>query len=93
MGLAHMFLFLYKHNPMCSIYTNDLPYSFFYFNTPARFRSVSGEILATSPAKVRWRLRRRSCGGSDESTPATPVKVWWGGDWKIPMNSGFTNKN
>jgi len=33
MGLAHMFLFLYKHNPMCSIYTRDLPYSFFSFNT------------------------------------------------------------
>jgi len=32
MGLAHMFLFLYKHNPMCSIYTRDLFYSFFFFN-------------------------------------------------------------
>jgi len=32
MGLAHMFLFLYKHNSMCSIYTRDFPYSFFSFN-------------------------------------------------------------
>ena len=32
MGFAHMFLFLYKHNLMCSIYTRDLPYSLFYFN-------------------------------------------------------------
>ena len=29
MGLVHMFLFLYKHNPMCSIYTKDLSYSSF----------------------------------------------------------------
>jgi len=29
MGLAHMFLFLYKHNPMCYIYTRNLPYFFF----------------------------------------------------------------
>ena len=32
MGLAHVFLFLYKYNPMCSIYIRYLPYSFFSFN-------------------------------------------------------------
>jgi len=26
MGLAQMFLFLYKHNPMCSIYTRYLQF-------------------------------------------------------------------
>jgi len=31
-GLAHTFLFLYKRNPMCSIYTKNLSYSFFSFN-------------------------------------------------------------
>ena len=39
--------------------------------------SDSGEIPAVAPAKVRRRVRRDSGGGG----------------WKIPVNSGFTNKN
>ena len=42
--------------------------------------SDSGEIPVTTPVKVR-----RSSGEG-------PARQW-GGGWKIPVNSGFTNKN
>ena len=43
-----MFLFLYKHNPMCSIYTRDLPYSFFSFNMHLEHR-VRIHFLMVNP--------------------------------------------
>jgi len=37
----------------------------------------SEEISATAPREI----------------PTTAPARQWGGDWKIPMNNGFTNKN
>jgi len=55
MGLAHMFLFLYKHNPMCSIYTRDLPYFFFPLILLFLFLSlkdicVVGQVIRNDPS-------------------------------------------
>ena len=41
MGLTPIFFFLYKHNHMCSMYTRNLPYSFFFFNVVSVFLLVN----------------------------------------------------
>ena len=53
-----MFLFLYKHNPMCSIYTRDLPYSFFYFN-----------MVSEHPIRVQFLLVNPLFTGIFQSSP------------------------
>ena len=50
--------------------------------------SDSGEIPAASPAKVR-----RSSGEGPAKVRRRVRRDSGGGGWKIPVNSGFTNKN
>jgi len=60
-------------------------------NKDEGFRSDSGSLSSEAPTRFRRQLRRDSGGGSDEVVAASARQ--WGGGWKIPVNSGFTNKN
>jgi len=58
---------------------------------PARFQRRLRRDSGDGSSEGLVVVRRGSSGDSDEVV-ATPARQW-GGGWKVPMNSGFTNKN